>query len=96
MSEIDAEDVVEAVAPSEANAARTRAVAVSLAFSVGALVVARRKWTDEADILLLKEVAARKGHIPVFGKAMETYSAISETLAGNIHWETDAKHCRDR
>jgi hypothetical protein len=32
MSDIDVEDVVDAVAPSEANAARTRAVAVSLAF----------------------------------------------------------------
>jgi hypothetical protein len=35
MSDIDAEDVVEAVANSEANAAATRAVAVSLAFSEG-------------------------------------------------------------
>jgi hypothetical protein len=32
---IDAEDVVEAVAPFEANAAQARAVAVSLAFSEG-------------------------------------------------------------
>jgi hypothetical protein len=35
MSNIDAEDVVEAVAPFEANAAPARAVAVSLAFSEG-------------------------------------------------------------
>jgi hypothetical protein len=35
MSDIDVEDVVDAVAPSEANAARTRAVAVSLAFREG-------------------------------------------------------------
>jgi hypothetical protein len=35
MSDIDAEDVVEAVATSEANAAPTLAVAVSLAFSEG-------------------------------------------------------------
>jgi hypothetical protein len=33
MSDIDAEDVVEAVAPFEANAAPARAAAVSLAFS---------------------------------------------------------------
>jgi hypothetical protein len=33
MSDIDADDVVEAVAPFEANAAPARAVAVSLAFS---------------------------------------------------------------
>jgi hypothetical protein len=45
--------------------------------AVGAPVVAQRKWTNGADILLLKEVAARKAHIPVFGKAMETYSAIA-------------------
>jgi hypothetical protein len=32
VSDIDVEDVIDAVAPSEANAARTRAVAVSLAF----------------------------------------------------------------
>jgi hypothetical protein len=32
MSDIDVEDVIDAVASSEANAARTRAVAVSLAF----------------------------------------------------------------
>jgi hypothetical protein len=32
MSDIDVEDVVDAVAPSEANAARMRDVAVSLAF----------------------------------------------------------------
>jgi hypothetical protein len=35
MSDIDAEDVVEAVAPFEANAAPARALAVSLAFSEG-------------------------------------------------------------
>jgi hypothetical protein len=35
MSDIDAEDVVEAVAPSEANAAQTRTVAVSPAFRDG-------------------------------------------------------------
>jgi hypothetical protein len=35
MSDIDAEDVVEAVAPFEANAAPARAAAVSLAFSEG-------------------------------------------------------------
>jgi hypothetical protein len=35
MSDIDAEDVVEAVAPSEANAAPARVVAVSLVFSEG-------------------------------------------------------------
>jgi hypothetical protein len=35
MSDIDAEDVVEAVAISEANAAPARAVAISLAFSEG-------------------------------------------------------------
>jgi hypothetical protein len=35
MPDIDAEDVVETVAPSEENTARTRAVAVSLAFSEG-------------------------------------------------------------
>jgi hypothetical protein len=35
MSDIDAEDLVEAVAPSEAKAAQTRAVAVLLAFSEG-------------------------------------------------------------
>jgi hypothetical protein len=35
MSEIDADGVVEAVAPSEANAAWTRAFAVSLAFREG-------------------------------------------------------------
>jgi hypothetical protein len=35
MSDIDAEDVVEVVATSEANAAPTRVVAVSLAFSEG-------------------------------------------------------------
>jgi hypothetical protein len=33
MSDIDVEDVVEAVAPSEANAAPTRAVAISPAFN---------------------------------------------------------------
>jgi hypothetical protein len=32
MPDIDVEDVVDAVAPSEENAARTRAVALSLAF----------------------------------------------------------------
>jgi hypothetical protein len=71
-------------------------IATGSSSAVGAPVVARRKWTDEADILLLKEVAARKAHIPVFGKAMETYSAIAEALTGKIPWETDAKHCRDR
>jgi hypothetical protein len=35
MPDIDAEDVVETVAPSEENTARRRAVAVSLAFSEG-------------------------------------------------------------
>jgi hypothetical protein len=35
MSDIDAEDVVEAVAPFEANAYQARAVAISLAFSEG-------------------------------------------------------------
>jgi hypothetical protein len=40
--------------------------------AVGAPVVARRKWTDEADILLLKEIAARKTHVPVFGRAIAT------------------------
>jgi hypothetical protein len=32
--------------------------------------MARRKWTDKADDLHLKEVAARKAHIPVFGRAI--------------------------
>jgi hypothetical protein len=62
---------------------------------MGAPAGARRKVPGEAEILLLKVVAARKAHIPVFGKAMETCSAIAEALTGKIPWETDAKHCRD-
>jgi hypothetical protein len=60
---------------------------------VGAPVVARRKWTDEADILLLKEVAAGKARIPVFGKAMETYSEIAEALRGKLLCLTRGENC---
>jgi hypothetical protein len=71
-------------------------VAADASTSTIAPAAARRKWTDDADILLLKEVAARKAHVPVFGKAMETFAAIAEALRGKLPWETDAKHCRDR
>jgi hypothetical protein len=70
-------------------------IATGSSSAVGAPVVARRKWTDDADILLLKEVEARKEHIPVFGKATETYSATAltgkylgdrrEELQGQLH-----------
>jgi hypothetical protein len=47
---------------------------------VGAPVSKRRKWTDEAYILLLMEVSERKVHVSVFGKIMDTFSDIAEAL----------------
>jgi hypothetical protein len=63
---------------------------------VGAPVTTRRKLTDEANLLLLMEVSARKAHVSVFGKTMDTFSDISEALRCKLPWETDAKHCKDR
>jgi hypothetical protein len=59
-------------------------------------VAVRRKWTEETDVMLLKEIAARRAHLPKFGKAMEGYAAISVALEGQLPWKTDAKHSRDR
>jgi hypothetical protein len=66
-------------------------VAAGASTSASVPAAARCKWTDDADILLLKEVAAREAHVPVFGKAMKMFAAISEALRGKIPWGTDAK-----
>jgi hypothetical protein len=48
--------------------------------AVGAPFVARRSQTDEADILLLKEVAARKAHIPVFGRPIAIFLPLIKPI----------------
>ena len=58
----------------------------------------RRKFGEEHDIALLKEVIAIGAHVSKRGSQMENFDAISDTLnkSGVLLWSTDAKHCLDR
>lgn len=59
---------------------------------------ARRKFTKELDLCLLKEVQAAGTHIPqhqeTLTKFMEVATSLSESSA--LQWVTDGKHAHDR
>jgi hypothetical protein len=60
--------------------------------------IQRRKFGDEHDSALLKEVIAFGAHVCKRGSQMEKFDAIAAALnkGGVLSWSTDAKHCLDR
>jgi hypothetical protein len=58
----------------------------------------KRKWTEELDVLLLREAKLQKPHEKRFGDRGTTYALIAENLnaGGRIPWQTDQKHVQGR
>ena len=62
------------------------------------LKVVRRRWTDEADYLLLKEVVVAKAHMSPLGKRTERFQVVTKNFNANPRatFKTDNKHAKDR
>jgi len=60
--------------------------------------VVRRRWTDEADYLLLKEVVVAKAHMSPWGKMTERFQVVTNNFNANPRatFKTDHKHAKDR
>jgi hypothetical protein len=58
----------------------------------------RRKFTEDHDVALLKEVIACGAHVSRRGSQMDKFEEVSAALnnGGAFPWMTDAKHCLDR
>jgi hypothetical protein len=58
----------------------------------------KRKWTDDLDALLLREVKLQKPHSKHYGARGAAYSAIADSLnaSGRLPWNTDKKHVQGR
>ena len=61
----------------------------------------RRKWDDELDTIMLKEVVANEAHAAPYGHGRERYQCVANLL--NVHstfvrcaFQTDWKHTRDK
>jgi len=60
--------------------------------------VVRRRWTDEADYLLLKEVVVAKAHMSPWGKLTERFQVVTNNFNAypRVTFKTDHKHANDR
>jgi hypothetical protein len=60
--------------------------------------IQRRKFGEEQDIALLKEVLACNAHTSKRGSLMDNFDAVSGVLNTSrvLPWATDGKHCLDR
>ena len=60
--------------------------------------VVRRRWTDEADYRLLKEVVVAKAHMSPCGKKTERFQFVTIKFNANPRatFKTDHKHAKDR
>jgi hypothetical protein len=58
----------------------------------------RRKFTDDLDIALLKELSAHNAHTARRGEAGLLFDAVAKSLNETraLPWLTDGKHCSDR
>jgi hypothetical protein len=58
----------------------------------------KRKWSDDADVLLIREAKARKPHAQRYGAVGQSFDTIADSLneGGRMPWETDRKHAQDR
>jgi hypothetical protein len=58
----------------------------------------RRKFGEQEDILLLKEVVANGAHIVRRGSQCDKFDEVATSLNANsvMPWNTDGKHCIDR
>jgi hypothetical protein len=58
----------------------------------------RRKFTEETDTALLKEVLAHNAHVARRGEAGSAFDAVATSLndTSALPWRTDGKHCSDR
>lgn len=60
----------------------------------------KRKWNEDANIALLKEVLATGAHIPPRNEVTQRFTEVAKRLNENknlkLPWRTDGKHCRDR
>jgi len=68
------------------------------ATSTDRLKVVRRRWTDEADYVLLKEVVVANAHVSPWGKMTERYQVVTNNFNANPRatFKTDHKHAKDR
>jgi hypothetical protein len=57
-----------------------------------------RKFTEDHDVALLKEVIACGAHVSRRGSQMDKFEEVSTALnnSGALPWATDAKHCLNR
>jgi hypothetical protein len=60
--------------------------------------IPRRKFCEDHDTLLLKEVLACDAHVCRRGSQMEAFEEVSAVLNSSsaLPWKTDGKHCLDR
>ena len=58
----------------------------------------RRRFTEELDTFLLKEVIVAEAHIPPHGKQQDSFMEVAKALSNSsvLPWKTDYKHCLDR
>ena len=58
----------------------------------------RRKFGEEEDILLLKEIVANGAHAVRRGSQSDKFDEVGTSLNANgvMPWSTDGKHCIDR
>ena len=58
----------------------------------------RRKFGEEEDILLLKEIVANGAHAVRRGSQSDKFDEVATSLNANgvMPWSTDGKHCIDR
>jgi len=60
--------------------------------------VVRRRWTDDADNLLLQEVVVAKAHMSPWGKMTEQIQIVTNNCNANPRatFKTDQKHGKNR
>ena len=60
--------------------------------------VVRRRWTDDADYLLLQEVVVAKAHMSPWGRMTEQFQIVTNIYNANPRatFKTDHKHANDR
>jgi hypothetical protein len=56
----------------------------------------KRKWTDDLDALLLREIKLQKPHSKRYGDRGTAYEAIAASLnsCGRLPWKTDKSTCK--
>jgi hypothetical protein len=59
---------------------------------------ARRKFTDDLDAALLKEVVAHSAHLAKRGESGSLFEVVAKALNDTqmLPWSTEGKHCADR